>query len=120
VQNRSRSTKPKPKPLLVITSVPDHAAAVKLAERLVDERLAACVNVMAGCTSVYRWQGKSEASAEVPLFIKTVEERYDRLEELVRSMHPYELPEIIAVPVQNGLAGYLKWLSDETRSSDKN
>ena len=102
------------KPILVITNLPDRGAAMSLAHTLVDERLAACVNVLADCTSVYRWQGKSETTGEVPVFIKTLEQHYARLEQLLKAMHPYELPEIIAVPISSGLPSYLKWIENET------
>lgn len=106
-------------PILVITNLPDKATAMVLANKLIDERLAACVNVLADCTSVYHWQGKNETASEVPVFIKTLAKHYARLELLIRSAHPYELPEIIAVPISNGWPAYLKWIADETLSSDK-
>ncbi|PTR06547.1 divalent cation tolerance protein [Nitrosospira sp. Nsp5] len=105
--------------ILIITHLPDKERAMALAHRLIEERLAACVNVMADCTSVYRWQGKNETASEVPVLIKTLAQHYARLEQLIMSMHPYELPEIIAVPVTNGLPAYLKWIADETLVSDK-
>ncbi|MBA4143351.1 MAG: divalent-cation tolerance protein CutA [Nitrosospira sp.] len=105
--------------ILVITNLPDRAAATLLAHKLVDERLAACVNVLADCTSVYRWQGKNETACEVPVLIKTLAQHYPRLEQLIKAMHPYELPEIIAVPITSGLPAYLKWIVDETSASDK-
>lgn len=107
-------------PILIMTSLPDRAAAVALAHKLVDERLAACVSVLADCTSVYRWQGKNESSSEVPVLIKTLAQHYALLERLIKAAHPYELPEIIAVPITNGLPAYLKWIADETSASDKN
>ena len=106
-------------PILVITNLPDRATAMALANKLVDERLAACVNVLADCTSVYRWKGKNEAVSEVPVLIKTLARHYARLEQLIKSAHPYELPEIIAVPISNGWPAYLKWIAEETMSSDK-
>jgi len=103
--------------LLVITNCPDQACAETLATPLVELRLAACVNVLAPCRSVYRWQGAVESAAEVPLLIKTSGERYAALEAEIRARHPYELPEIIALPVDRGLPAYLQWLADETRSN---
>lgn len=91
---------------------------MSLARALIDERLAACVNVLADCTSVYRWQGKSETASEVPVLIKTLEQHYSGLEQLIKSIHPYELPEIIAVPISNGLPSYLKWIENETLDSN--
>ncbi len=104
--------------ILIITNLPDETSAMALARKLVDERLAACVNVFDGCTSVYRWQGKNESTREVPIFIKTRAQHYARLEQLINAMHPYELPEIIAVPISKGLPAYLKWIADETPVSD--
>lgn len=102
--------------LLVITSLPDEASAQALATTLVAERLAACVNVLAPCRSTYHWQGGIESAAEVPLLIKTTAERYKALEAAIRARHPYELPEIIAVPIAHGLPEYLAWLVTETRA----
>jgi len=101
--------------LLVLTNLPDRPAADKLAETLVRERLAACVNILAPCRSVYRWQGALQNDDEIPLLAKTTTERYAALESAIRSNHPYELPEIIAVPVACGLAAYLAWVDAETR-----
>ncbi|MDO8464784.1 MAG: divalent-cation tolerance protein CutA [Gallionella sp.] len=100
--------------LLVITNLPDAQAAGQLAQRLIEERVAACVNQLAPCTSTYRWQGSIETAAEVPLLIKTTRTAYPRLEQLIRDVHPYELPEIIAVPVTAGLPAYLDWVTQET------
>jgi periplasmic divalent cation tolerance protein len=100
--------------LLVITNLPDRDAAMKLAQALVQQRLAACVNVLSGCTSVYRWQGAEEQADEVPVLIKTRAARYAELEASIRALHPYELPEIIAVPVVRGLPEYLDWVTEET------
>lgn len=100
--------------VLVITNLPDRAAAVKLAQALVDRRLAACVNVLAECTSVYRWKGAVESATEVPVLIKTRAARYAEVEAAIRSLHPYELPEIVAVPVRHGFDEYLQWVADET------
>lgn len=100
--------------LLILTNLPDEASAQALASSLVTERLAACVNVLAPCRSFYRWQGKLEAAPEVPLLIKTSASRYAALEAAIRARHPYELPEIIAVPVAHGLPEYLQWVAAET------
>ena len=104
--------------LLVITNLPDADAARILADRLVGERLAACVNILAPCRSVYRWQGKVEDAPEVPLLIKTTALRYAALEAAIRAAHPYELPEIIAVPLARGLPDYLAWVAAETSPDD--
>jgi periplasmic divalent cation tolerance protein len=100
--------------LLVLTNLPDEASAQALASSLVAERLAACVNVLAPCCSVYRWQGKIETTQETPLLIKTSGARYAALEAAIRAGHPYELPEIIAVPIAHGLPEYLNWVASET------
>ena len=100
--------------VLVITNLPDRDAARRLAEKLVEERLAACVNILAPCDSVYRWQGRVENAQEVPLLIKTLRVNYGKVEKTIRQCHPYELPEIIAVPVTAGLPAYLDWLASET------
>ena len=100
--------------ILVVTNLPDQDSAQRLARSLVEQRAAACVNVLAGCHSVYRWQGKIESASEVPLLIKTTRSAYPRLEELIRSQHPYELPEIITVSEVGGLPAYLQWVTTET------
>jgi periplasmic divalent cation tolerance protein len=100
--------------LLVITNLPDAETAGRLAHQIVEERVAACVNQLAPCTSTYRWQGGIETATEVSLLIKTTRAAYPRLEKLLRAAHPYELPEIIAVPVTAGLPAYLDWVSRET------
>lgn len=100
--------------LLVYTSMPDRAAALDLARALVSRRLAACVNVLDGCTSVYRWRGAVEEASEVPLMLKTRGARYAEVEATIRALHPYELPEIVAVPVVRGLPDYLEWVALET------
>ena len=102
--------------LLVITNLPDAPSAEKLARRLIEERAAACVNQLAPCTSTYRWQENIETATEVPLLIKTTCAAYPRLEQLIRAAHPYELPEIIAVPVTTGLPAYLDWVNRETNA----
>ena len=103
--------------LLVLTNLPDREAAVKLAHGLVERRLAACVNVLAACTSIYRWKGAIENAQEVPVLIKTRSALYDELEAAINDLHPYEVPEIIAVPVVRGLAEYLAWVGEGTSIS---
>ena len=100
--------------LLVMTNLPDAAAAQLLAEQIIESRAAACVNQLSPCTSTYRWQGKIETASEVPLLIKTSTDVYPRLEALIRAAHPYERPEIIAVPLTAGLPDYLDWVNRET------
>jgi periplasmic divalent cation tolerance protein len=99
--------------LLVMSNLPDRAVAEQLARTLIERRLAACVNVLAPCVSVYRWRGVVETAAEVPVLIKTTAARYAELESALRALHPYELPEIIAVSLASGLPGYLDWVAAE-------
>jgi len=105
--------------ILVMTNLPDEQSAGQLAQRLIEERAAACVNRLAPCTSTYRWQGNLETASEIPLLIKTTLASYPRLEQLIREAHPYELPEIIAVPVTAGLPAYLDWVSHETNTFEE-
>jgi periplasmic divalent cation tolerance protein len=101
--------------LLVLTNLPDRAAAERLADLLIGQKLAACVNILAPCRSVYRWKGAVQHDEEHPMLIKTTVERYPELEKALRGGHPYELPEIIAVPVERGLPAYLDWVAAETK-----
>ena len=101
--------------ILIITNFPDKKTALALAEKLIDVHLAACVNVLGECSSVYRWQGNTETATEIPVFIKTQQQHYDQVEQMIKEMHPYELPEVIIVPVSGGLPAYLQWIADETR-----
>jgi periplasmic divalent cation tolerance protein len=102
--------------LLVLTNLPDRAAAERLADALIEKRLAACINILAPCRSVYRWQGKVQHDEEHPVLIKTTAERYPALEAAIRAGHPYELPEVIAVPIERGLPAYLEWVAAETKA----
>ncbi len=103
--------------LLVMTHVPDNATAERMARGLVEEKVAACVTLLSAGVSVYCWQGNVENAQEIPLLIKTTSMRYAALEVAIRRLHPYELPEIIAVPVVQGLPGYLQWVVDETKEA---
>ena len=100
--------------LIVLTNAPDRVVAEKIARALVERKLAACVNILADCTSIYRWQGKIETAGEVPLLIKTRADIYAEVEAAIKSLHPYELPEIIGVPVERGSSDYLNWLNAAT------
>ena len=101
--------------LLVITNCPDEAVANAIALALVEEKLAACVNILPRVQSVYRWQGAVESASEVPLLIKTAADRYPALEATIRARHPYDTPEIIALPISHGLPAYLSWVEAESR-----
>ncbi len=95
--------------LLVLTTFPTPEAARSAAITLVEEGLAACVNVLPGVTSHYRWEGKLEETREVMLLIKSVATAYEKLEARLLELHPFQVPEIIALPVERGLEAYLAW-----------
>ncbi|HEB98299.1 MAG TPA: divalent-cation tolerance protein CutA [Thiotrichales bacterium] len=96
--------------LLILCTVPDADTGRRIATDLMEYRLAACVNLLPEITSIYRWRGKAETGTEVLLMIKARAADYPALETRIRSQHPYELPEIIAVPVTAGLPAYLDWV----------
>jgi periplasmic divalent cation tolerance protein len=97
--------------LIVLTTAPDRDSAEHLAERLIAENLAACVNISAEMTSVYRWKGTIERGTERQMVIKTTRARYDALQNAIREQHPYETPEILALSVEDGLPAYLDWIT---------
>lgn len=101
--------------LVVLTNCPDDAVADRIARTLVEQGLAACVNRLGAAHSTYRWQGSVERATETPLLIKTTRARYLEVEQAIRALHPYEVPEIIALPIEAGFAAYLRWIADETR-----
>ena len=101
--------------LLCLATCPDAACAERIATALVEERLAACVNIVPEVASVYRWQGGIERDDELLLVIKTPRERFDALRERLPMLHPYELPELLAVEAVDGLPAYLDWVRAETR-----
>jgi len=101
--------------LIVLTNCPDAEIADRIARTLVEQKLAACVNRMPAVDSVYRWQGAVERAVEVPLLIKSTRERLSEVQEAIRALHPYEVPEILAIPVVAGLPAYLRWVVDETQ-----
>ena len=96
---------------LILCTCPDNQVAEQLATSLVEQRLAACINIVPGLTSIYRWQGKLEKGTEVLLLIKTTRECYTAVETAIRQQHPYELPEIIAVTLDEGSPDYLRWIT---------
>jgi periplasmic divalent cation tolerance protein len=98
--------------LVVLCTLPDRSHAYRIAHMLVEEQLAACINLIPGVSSVYRWQGAVHQDEEILLLIKTTQPVFTRLEQRIRALHPYELPEIIAVPIRTGLAEYLQWIND--------
>ena len=102
-------------PIVVLTTCPDEALAGRIARDLVESGLAACVSRVGPVHSTYRWQGAIQDEPEVLLVIKTVSARYSELEMRLKSLHPYEVPEIIALPVRAGAADYLAWLQGAVR-----
>jgi periplasmic divalent cation tolerance protein len=102
--------------LLVMTTVPDSEVGQIIAEKVIEERLAACVTISAPGQSLYWWHKKIRQDQELTLFIKTKEEAYSKLEEKIRQLHPYDIPEIIALPVLAGNKDYLKWIDSETQT----
>ncbi|HKU79266.1 MAG TPA: divalent-cation tolerance protein CutA [Rhodanobacteraceae bacterium] len=101
-------------PLLCLSTCPDAETAAIIARTLVGERLAACVNRLPGVQSTYRWHGEIHDDAEVLLLIKTTRERFDALRDRLTKLHPYEVPELIAFEITDGLPAYLEWLASET------
>ena len=97
-------------PIVVLLTAPNDEEAKRLAEMLISSHLAACVQIMPGMESVYRWQGNIERQSEVLLIVKTMRSKFAELEREVRALHSYETPEIIALPVTAGSAPYLEWL----------
>lgn len=101
--------------ILVLTTVPEIEVGQIIAERLTEERLAACVTISSAGQSVYWWKGKISQESEHILFIKTNKDHYDQIEEKIKQIHPYEVPEIIAIPILAGNKKYLEWIDSETR-----
>lgn len=95
---------------LILCTCPDADTAEKLAHHLIASKLAACVNILPGIRSVYEWQGEIETSQEHLLLIKSHQQRYQAIESLLKNLHPYQLPEIIAVGIDQGSLEYLKWI----------
>jgi periplasmic divalent cation tolerance protein len=100
--------------LLIITNCPDEETANAIALAAVEAKFAACVNILPRVQSIYRWQGGVESATEIPLLIKSTAASYPGLEALIRERHPYDIPEIIALPIARGLPAYLDWVAAET------
>jgi len=98
--------------LLALSTFPDHETARQISNQLVTEKFAACANILPAIESVYRWKEKVESGTETLVFFKLSEDRQSAFQEKLRSLHPYEVPEIIFVPVSNGLPEYLRWVAD--------
>lgn len=103
--------------VVVLITAPNEDAAATIANELVASRLAACVNIIRNIRSIYRWQGNIEDEGEVLMIAKTKKEHFHALEKRVRELHPYTVPEIIAIPIIEGSAEYLQWLSTETAAA---
>jgi periplasmic divalent cation tolerance protein len=100
--------------LVVVTNLPDHNAAVRMAGQLVDERLVACANVLAPCTSVYRWQDKVNQEQEVPVWLKTTRRNLSQVMQRVHEIHPHDVPEILALEPRDVLPAYSDWVVQST------
>ncbi len=101
--------------MLVLTTLPSAEAAAELAKAVVEEKLAACANLLPAIRSIYRWQGRVQDESEVLVLFKTRQEHFDRLKSRLLELHPYEIPEVLAIPVEQGYQAYLDWLAQETR-----
>jgi periplasmic divalent cation tolerance protein len=101
--------------VVVLTTLPSDADARSFARALVDERLAACVNLLAPMESVYRWEGKVETETERQVIVKTSRERLAALWDRVRELHPYEVPEFLVLPIADGNEAYLRWIGESTK-----
>lgn len=101
---------------MVLCTCPDYEMAEKLATLAVNDKLAACVNILPNITSIYRWQGKVEKTQEYLLIIKSQKNKYNQIEELIKINHPYQIPEIIASPIINGLVEYLTWIKENSET----
>lgn len=99
---------------VIFNTCPDEKVAEQLASKLVESKLAACINILPGITSVYSWKGKIEKDREVLLLIKTRKESYVQVEAMIKEFHPYELPEVISVSVDQALPSYLSWINENT------
>lgn len=104
---------------LCLCTCPDRAGAEAIAQALVEERLAACVNLLPGVTSIYRWDGRIERAEEIQLLIKTSAARLPALAERLRALHPYDVPELIALEAVGGLSEYLNWVAAETAADPR-
>lgn len=105
-------------PLLVLTTVGTEEEANQIAAELIDRRLAACVNINRGVTSVFRWQGQIQRDSEYLLIVKTMEDRFGDVSEAIREMHSYDCPEILALNAQPGDIRFLNWLQESTRPAE--
>jgi periplasmic divalent cation tolerance protein len=100
--------------MLVLTTLPNADAAAEMAKHIVDERLAACANLFPAVRSIYKWQAKVEDQNEILVLFKTRQEHFERLKSRILELHPYEVPEVLAIPVEQAYQPYLEWLARET------
>ena len=107
---------PAEKYLMIMTTCPDLESAERIGGELVAKQLAACVQIVPGIKSIFRWQGKVDSAAEYLVLIKTAAAQYTAVENSINDLHSYELPEIIAVPVATGLHDYLNWIDENTKA----
>ncbi|MCG8378230.1 MAG: divalent-cation tolerance protein CutA [Proteobacteria bacterium] len=105
----------KTKCVLVLSTCPGSISAKKISQDLVNEKLAACVNIIPDVQSFFSWVGKVDTANEHMLIIKTTVDNYNAVEKRIKKLHPYELPEIIAVPIHTGFEGYLDWINTNTK-----
>ena len=101
--------------IMIITTVNSDSAAKKIAQALIEEKLAACVNIIPSVTSIFRWEGKVSTESELILIAKSKKKLFDEIKDKILSLHPYKLPEIITVPIVDGSKEYLKWVEDELK-----
>ena len=100
---------------LVLCTCPNDNVAKEIAQYLVTEKLAACVNIITGITSIYKWQGNLESVQEVQLLIKSIDKHFDLITKAISKLHPYDIPEIIALNIQQGDANYLNWITESLK-----
>lgn len=101
--------------LIVLSTFPDVETARSIGRTLVEEKLAACVNLLPQIESIYRWQGAIESGSETLALIKTMEDKYWLLEDRIRALHPYEVPEIVSIRIRDGSFAYLNWINESVR-----
>jgi periplasmic divalent cation tolerance protein len=101
--------------LIVLSTIDKESVAKELAQGMVQKKLAACVNILSACTSIYRWKGKIQEESEYLMVIKTKKENYSQVEKYLKESHPYDVPEIIGWEVTQGSADYLNWLKAEVQ-----
>ncbi len=100
--------------ITILVTTPDNTTAERIAYQLLEKKLAACINIVPNLTSIYKWMGKIETSQETLMIIKTKTELFEEIKKEIRRIHPYQVPEIISIPIQDGNKEYLKWIEEET------